>query len=138
MSIIIGNMGNMVEEIIKKIHQSVKNFNNSSVWVIKVFDINVFDVDYLIDKPVKLKLKDLSKNKVFLSSCFSTDSTEKRVTIKELIDIIELETGIKITYIKNLTTSHFYTYIEYDNEFEFDNKARKKLVSKSFVDTQIK
>lgn len=121
----------LIERIKEKIILSVNQFNESSVWRIQVFDINIFDIDYHIDKPVKTKIKELSQSQNFISACFSTDSIEKRNSIKELSTILENELGIKIVHVKNLTTKHFYVYFEYKNSFIFDSKARKKLISKS-------
>ncbi len=121
----------MVENIKNIIFNSLNSFNDSSIWNIKAFDINIFDVNYHMDKPVKNKLKELSNSQNFISTCFSTDSIEKRKSIKELVDILEKEIGFKIVHIKNLTTNHFYIYFEYNHNYIFDTKSRKKLISQS-------
>lgn len=121
----------MIEELKEKVYLSVNKFNEfSEIWKMKIFDMNIFDVDYHVDKQTKNKLKEVGCQN-FIQICFSTDSNEKRATVKEFTSILENEIGFPISHMKNLIGNHFYIYFKYEQNFTYDVKVRRKLISKS-------
>jgi hypothetical protein len=122
----------MVDKIKDKILQAVDIHNGQSLWEVKTFDISLFDVDYHKDIPIKNKLKESSISKNIISACFSTESCEKKVTIKELLNTVETLLGFNAIHVKILTTKHFYFYFEYNQDVIYDDRLRKKLISKIY------
>lgn len=121
----------MINNFLNKLYLTVDKYNLYSEWLVKPFDIAIFDVNFCLDKVLKKSIMNLNSEKNFISVCLSTDSYEKRNTIKEFIKELESSIGQSAIFVRNLSESkHFYIYFEYSSEYEYNNKLRKVLLSK--------